>query len=85
MIQRHHRTGRLDRTAASLAIDDLPSWPGERWSHRPLLTRAWEMRDIVRVSDGMYVALAEALDAPLATLDRRLATAPGLRCQVELW
>jgi predicted nucleic acid-binding protein len=30
------------------------------------------------------VALAEALDAPLLTVDARLARAPGVRCQVEL-
>jgi len=30
--------------------------------------------------DACYVALAELLDAPLITLDRRLAQAPGPRC-----
>jgi predicted nucleic acid-binding protein len=28
--------------------------------------------------------LAEALDAPLVTLDRRLVASPGLRCDVEV-
>jgi len=37
----------------------------------------------VRGYDALYVALAEALDAPLLTLDRRLARASGLRCAVE--
>ena len=83
VIQRAHRSGALDDTAATLAVDDLRTWPGERWAHRPLLARAWELRGHVRAYDALYVALAEALDAPLLTLDRRLAAAPGLRCRVE--
>jgi predicted nucleic acid-binding protein len=34
--------------------------------------------------DAAYVALAEALDAPLLTRDRRLAAAPGSRAKVEV-
>lgn len=84
VIQTHHRLGALDPTAADQAIDDLRSWPGERWSHRPLLERAWALRDNVRGYEALYVALAEALDATLLTLDARLARAPGLQCQVEV-
>jgi len=83
VIQTHHRLGALDGTAASQAVDDLRAWPGERWSHRPLLGRAWGLRDTVRGYDALYVALAEALDATLFTLDQRLAHAPGVRCAVE--
>jgi len=74
----------MDTTAASQAVDDVRAWPGERWSHRPLLERAGELRANVRGYDALYVALAEALDAPLMTLDRRLAASPGLRCDVEV-
>ena len=84
VIQVQHRRGALDATAASQAVDDLRSWPGERWSHRPLLLRAWELRQNVRGYDALYVALAEALGATLLTLDRRLARAPGLECPVEV-
>ena len=84
VVQREHRLGRMDTTAASQAIDDLRSWPGERWSHRPLLERAWELRHNVRGYDALYVALAEALDATLLTLDERLAEAPGPRCAFEI-
>lgn len=38
------------------------------------------MRDAVSSYDGWYVALAEALDVPLLTLDRKLARAAGPRC-----
>jgi len=84
VIQRQHRTGGLDLTAATQAVDDLRTWPAERWPHRPLLERAWELRDNVRSYDALYVALAEAMNATLLTLDKRLAKAPGVRCVVEV-
>ena len=84
VIQRQHRSGALDATAAAQAVDDLHGWPGERWSHRPLLARAWELRDNLRGYDALYVALAEVLDATLLTLDARLASAPGVGCPVEV-
>ena len=75
--------GRLDRTEASLAVDDLQAWPAERFSHRFLLGRAWELRETVRGWDAMYVALAELMDAPLLTADQRLANTTGPRCRIE--
>lgn len=84
VIRREHQRGRLDPTAAEQAVDDLSAWPGERFGHRPLLPRAWELRDTVRGWDAMYVALAEALSAVLLTMDRRLAGAPGPGCTIEV-
>jgi len=84
VIRREHLLGRLDRTEATQAIDDLAAWPGERFGHRPLLARAWELRATVRGWDAMYVALAEALDATLLTTDRRLASAAGPSCSIEV-
>ncbi len=84
VVQRHHRVGRLDATAATQAVSDLRDWPGRRWAHRDLLSRAWELRNNVTGYDALYVALAESLDATLFTLDHRLANAPGLRCSVEV-
>jgi predicted nucleic acid-binding protein len=82
VIQVKHRTGALDTTAAGQAVDDLRTWPGERWGHQLLLERAWELRDNVRGYDALYVALAEAMGATLLTLDERLARAPGIDCRV---
>jgi predicted nucleic acid-binding protein len=84
IVRRDHLLGRLDATAALQAVDDLRDWPGERFGHRSLLERAWELRDNVRSWDALYVALAEALDATLVTLDRRLADVRSLECRVEL-
>ncbi len=46
--------------------------------------RAWALRGAVTAYDAWYVAVAEDLDVPLVTLDRRLARAPGPRCAFEL-
>ena len=84
VIRRQHLRGDLDRTEATQAVEDLVAWPGERVGHRLLLARAWELRDSVRGWDAIYVALAEALDAILLTLDKRLAAAQGPTCAIEV-
>ncbi len=83
VLRRERLRGTLDRTEADQAIEDLAAWPGERFGHRLLLRRAWELRETVRGWDAMYVALAEVLDAALVTTDRRLAKATGPRCAIE--
>lgn len=85
VIRREYLRGQLDRTEAGQAIEHLDAWPGERFGHRPLLPRAWQLRANVRGWDAMYVGLAEALDAVLLTTDRRLATATGPTCRIELF
>jgi predicted nucleic acid-binding protein len=49
-----------------------------------LLPRIWQLRDSVTAHDGAYVALAEALDAPLVTCDARLGRAHGHRATLEV-
>ncbi|MGH3503470.1 MAG: type II toxin-antitoxin system VapC family toxin [Nocardioidaceae bacterium] len=84
VVRREHLRGRLDRTAAAQAVEELETWPGQRYGHRLLLSRAWELRDTVRGWDAMYVALAEALNAVLVTTDERLAAAAGPMCPIEV-
>ncbi len=83
VIRREHLRGRLDRTEAAQAVEDLQAWSGERFGHRFLLSRAWQLRDTMRGWDAMYVALAEALEAVLITTDLRLAAATGPTCRIE--
>jgi len=83
VIRREHLRGHLDRTEATQAVEDLEAWPAERFGHRLLLARAWDLRDTVRGWDAMYVVLAEALDAVLVTTDGRLAAATGPTCPIE--
>jgi predicted nucleic acid-binding protein len=48
------------------------------------LPRVWDLRNNLTAYDAVYIALAEALDAPLLTRDRRLAAASGHHARVEL-
>lgn len=84
LVRRDRLLGRIDETSALQAIEDLRDWPGERFGHRALLDRAWELRHNVRTWDALYVALAEAFQATLLTLDGRLGRVAGLRCAVDV-
>lgn len=84
VVRREHLRGRLDGTAAAQAVEDLRDWPGDRYGHRLLLPRAWELRETVRSWDALYVALAEVTGATLLTTDRRLAAASGPTCPIEV-
>ena len=84
VIRRSYLAGLLDTTAANQAIEDLRDWPGERFGHRALLGRAWELRHNVRGWDAMYIALAEMLHATLLTSDKRLGGVQGISCPVEV-
>jgi predicted nucleic acid-binding protein len=84
VIRAHYLRGHLDGTAAAQAVADLRDWPADRIGNRWLLDRAWELRDSVRGWDAFYIAVAEAFEAPLLTLDARLARAHGIRCDIEV-
>lgn len=84
VIRAQYLSGALDGTAAGQAMVDLRDWPGERFAHRWMLDRVWQLRDSVRGWDAFYVTLAEALDATLVTLDGRLARAHGPKCRIEV-
>ena len=56
----------------------------ERYPHTDHLARIWELRDNATAYDAAYLALAEALEAPLLTCDRALAAVPGTRAVVEV-
>lgn len=84
LIRRDRLRGALDPTAADQAVEDLADWPGLRYAHAPLLPRAWELRHALRAWDALYVALAEALEGTLLTLDARLGRARGPECAIEV-
>jgi predicted nucleic acid-binding protein len=75
-------SGRLHLEAAQLFLGDLRALAIARHGHEPLLDRVLELRNCISAYDASYVALAELLEVPLATGDRRLARAPGIRCEV---
>lgn len=69
---------------ATLAHADLVALPVELFPYEAFAGRIWELRKNLTAYDAWYVALAEALDSPVATLDRRLARASGPRCEFVL-
>jgi predicted nucleic acid-binding protein len=69
---------------AEQALEDLTALGIHRHSHIDLLGRAWELRDNLTVYDAMYVALAEALDAPVVTCDRPLGTTAAHTARIEV-
>jgi predicted nucleic acid-binding protein len=68
----------------ALALDDLARLAIERHTHQPLMGRVWQLRDSLTSYDAAYVALAEGLQAPLLTCDRKLAGARGHAATIEL-
>lgn len=84
VLRRHAHTGHLTTAQADAALSDLLAFPITVFPTAGLLPRVWELRENLTAYDGCYIALAEATDSPLVTADRRLAQAPGLRCQVEV-
>jgi predicted nucleic acid-binding protein len=65
---------------AALAHADLLDLPIELVPYEPAGPRVWELRSNLTAYDAWYVGVAELLEAPLATLDHRLARAAGPTC-----
>ena len=84
ILRRAALAGDISADVASLAHADLLDLRVEVFPYQPCAARVWELRGNVTCYDGWYVAVAELLDAPLATLDGRLAHSPGPRCQFLL-
>jgi predicted nucleic acid-binding protein len=72
----------LEGARAKQALEDLRALRLVRHPHAALLDRVWSLRHNVTAYDALYLALSEALDAPLVTTDRRLAAAPGHEARV---
>jgi predicted nucleic acid-binding protein len=85
VLRRYALNGSLSTERARLALKRLFDMRITRYPHTALLSRIWELKDNITAYDAAYVALAETLDAPLLTTDRRLAQAPGIRAEVELY
>ena len=69
---------------AGASLDLLVNLPIRRYAHGWLLPRAFELRDNVTIYDGLYLALAEALDVPLLTCDSALSGVPGCGAMGEI-
>ncbi len=84
VLRRAALSGQLAREVAALAHRDLVQAPVTILPLEPMADRIWELHPSVTAYDAAFVALAEELDAPLCTLDRRLAASSGPRCTFRL-
>jgi len=82
VLRRYVLNGILEPGEARDALDVFLALDIERHAHDLLLDRIWELSGNVSAHDAAYVALAEALDAPLITHDARLGVAPGHRSRI---
>ena len=80
ILRRAALAGEVSVDTASMAHEDLLALRVELFPYGPFAARVWALRTNVTAHDAWYVALAESLDAKLATLDRRVARASGCRC-----
>lgn len=74
----------LTPARGGLALSDFSELIIERHPHPPLLGRIWSLRTSLSAYDAAYVALAEALAAPMLTCDDKLARAHGHSAKIEL-
>jgi predicted nucleic acid-binding protein len=84
VLRRYEGRGEITAPWGKAAIRLLAALPISRYMHEPLLPRIWELRDNVTAYDAAYLALAEALHAPVVTCDRRLAKVKGVRATLEV-
>lgn len=83
-LRRYSLGGKLPDSQANELMSNLRDLPINRYSDTVLLPRAFELRMHSSVYDGIYLALAEALDRPLLTTDPSLALVEGCRARVEV-
>jgi predicted nucleic acid-binding protein len=81
VLRRLERGKEITEREANAAFEDLMELDVELHAFEPFSERVWELRHNVTSYDAWYVALAEALNLPLATLDARLVKAEGPKCR----
>lgn len=81
ILRRLERAKQITTPEANAAQDDLMQLNIDLFPFEPFADRIWELRHNVTSYDAWYVALAEALQLPLATLDKPLAKSNGVTCK----
>jgi predicted nucleic acid-binding protein len=84
VLRRYTLSGQMDAERSQDALQDLADLPLNRYPHDVFIFRIWALRRNLTAYDAAYIALAEALDAPLITRDAAMARASGHRARIEL-
>ena len=83
ILRRSVLNGDISADSAALAHADLLDLRVDLFPYEPFASRVWELYHNLTCYDAWYVALAEALEAKLATLDVRLSKSQGPQCFFE--
>lgn len=75
----------ITRARAEQMLDDFSALPLRRYPMQPQQRRVLALRHNFTAYDAFYVALAEALDMPLLTDDRKYAKAAAHSARIETW
>ena len=81
ILRRLERAKLIATPEANAAQVDLMQLDIGLHPFEPFAGRIWELRHNVTSYDAWYVAVAEALKLPLATLDRPLSKSSGVDCR----
>lgn len=81
VLRRAAGAGQISDDVASLAHADLMSLRVTPVGYDLVADRVWQLRHNLTAYDAWYVAAAELLDVPLATMDHRLIGAAGPTCE----
>lgn len=84
VLRRYRLHEGLVESRAATAVSDLAALRIRRHRHELYRSRIWALHENLSAYDAVYVALAEALRAPLLTRDARLTRSPGHRARIEL-
>lgn len=82
ILRRLERAKQISTHEANAAHDDLVQLEIQLFPYDPFAGRIWDLRHVCTSYDAWYVAVAEALEVPLATLDVRLSKAKGPTCRI---
>lgn len=81
VFRRLERAKLITTPEANAARNDLMRLDIDLFPFEPFADRIWQLRHNLTSYDAWYVAIAEALKLPLATLDEPLSKSNGVTCE----
>ena len=82
VLRKHFLLGALTDIRAEQAFKDFELLRIDFYDMDPLVSRAWQLRQNITYYDASYVTLAEFLNVPLLTRDKKLGAAPGHKAEI---
>ncbi len=85
VLRRLAYQGDITSPLARRAIEEFTELPITMYAHTPLFERMWQHRKQISAYDAAFLSLAESLEVPLITCDRKLARASDGLIEVDLY